>query len=1175
MISLLLLLPSLLRNTTGSIYNVTPDDHYYPNTACHNCHNLQHYLLNTTKYFTSNTQLFFLPGLHHLHTDLIIQNIHNISLIGSTTTPDTVIQCNSSVGIVMINITNLIMKNMMISNCTKHHSTSDSTDLLIEHCYHVQLTHLKLYGIVDPNSTLGTCRRALRVVNVLGSCVFTHITSNGITIEYDEPKADSLPKSHKLLIRNYHIVLDEDVHSDTVIVIFMHQFSYKVELKICNSNFSFLRQKILLRSQFNLSKLKSSIHFTQCIIFRAQITNQNLFYLQHLYLVSCTATHHLIRFTNCKFYRNYIQVDGALINTESKLIDVEIKDCIFENGAHKVIRSYAKYTYTSIYDSFGSYDKCLDTAKVIISNTTFSSINCQQSLVEVADTLLQLNGPVVFTQITIKKSYYFGTIVPSNAIIFAHKSDILFKNYIEFSKSTLDEGAYFAFESNPLGVKENWFIIFQENTLINISNNRYRVQSLLHEMNKLYPFCYFQFTSKRGNLDSEFANGAPLNYSIIINNDSSADYLHQVMTHCSWISSSAFNTTSPYDAYKKFTETNWPLTRGRIICLCNNESNRDCFTHLLSTIYPGQLIVQKMALNKRYLDIFYSPLIKAEINQLVLPRTACKLIKVDEVGYTICSNCTATQYTIIHNKFSNYAHWCELFLTIRKSNLDNQIYYNKFYVNFYPCPAGFVQLNGVCTCDPLLNSKLLSITTCDINHQTILRPPNTWLSAITINNSHQYHISPNCALQYCLPYSSQLNFSTSNSQCQFNRSGLLCGQCQKSLSTVFGSSQCQYCSSYYLFLIIPFAIAGFMLVLLLFTLNLTVTDGDINGFILYVNIISINSHVFFPLNNSIEPSYIFVSIANLDLGIKVCFYSGMDDYAKMWLHLVFPLYLIFIATSLIIASRHSTRIQRITAHRALPVLATLFLLSYTKILTIVSSVLFYYSTITHLPSKHTTLVWAVDANVPLFGVRFTLFFVVCLLLFLILLLLSTILIFTKTLSRSRCINRFKPLIDAFQGPHKYQYYYWTGVQLVMRVTFFSLSALSKNVNLTTGCILLAITIAVQADFNPFKKKRKHYSELMFLLNLLIMYTLTFGDHEFGVKIMITVGAVQLVIIIIYHIITNVCGEVIMFTNIINTIVKWITRSHHLPQQVSFKLNNTPPDKTFNYLEYREPLVAED
>ena len=69
-------------------------------------------------------------------------------------------------------------------------------------------------------------------------------------------------------------------------------------------------------------------------------------------------------------------------------------------------------------------------------------------------------------------------------------------------------------------------------------------------------------------------------------------------------------------------------------------------------------------------------------------------------------------------------------------------------------------------------------------------------------------------------------------------------------------------------IIVPFAIVGLVLVLLLFTLNLTITDGDINGFTLYVNIISINSHALFPLNNSIQPSYIFVSIANLDWVFK-------------------------------------------------------------------------------------------------------------------------------------------------------------------------------------------------------------------------------------------------------------------------------------------------------------------
>jgi len=144
-----------LNTTTCSIYNVTPDGHYY---TCLHCHDLKHYLLNTTKYFTSNTQLLFLPGIHHLHTDLIIQNAHNISLIGSTTngtSPDTVIQCNSSIGIVMTNITNLIVTNITVRSCLGNEY--NNATVLIKQCTNVQLRHVVIeesynsYGIVGIN----------------------------------------------------------------------------------------------------------------------------------------------------------------------------------------------------------------------------------------------------------------------------------------------------------------------------------------------------------------------------------------------------------------------------------------------------------------------------------------------------------------------------------------------------------------------------------------------------------------------------------------------------------------------------------------------------------------------------------------------------------------------------------------------------------------------------------------------------------------------------------------------------------------------------------------------------------------------------------------------------------------------------------------------------------------
>lgn len=244
----------------------------------------------------------------------------------------------------------------------------------------------------------------------------------------------------------------------------------------------------------------------------------------------------------------------------------------------------------------------------------------------------------------------------------------------------------------------------------------------------------------------------------------------------------------------------------------------------------------------------------------------------------------------------------------------------------------------------------------------------------------------------------------------------MCGNCPTKLSTIFGSSQCKLCSNYYLLIIMPIAVAGLVLVLLLFTLNFTVTDGDINGIILYVNIISINDHLFFIKDYKFNFTSVSISLLNLDLGIETCFYNGMDDYAKLWLQLVFPLYLFVLVIFFVIASRCSSKLQRLTAGRVLPVLATLILLSFTKMLRTTSTALFFYSKIIHFPSQQTTLVWSTDTRVALFGIKFTILFVICLILFLILLQFTLILIFNRILSRFKIINRFKPLLDAYQGP---------------------------------------------------------------------------------------------------------------------------------------------------------------
>ena len=273
--------------------------------------------------------------------------------------------------------------------------------------------------------------------------------------------------------------------------------------------------------------------------------------------------------------------------------------------------------------------------------------------------------------------------------------------------------------------------------------------------------------------------------------------------------------------------------------------------------------------------------------------------------------------------------------------------------------------------------------------------------------------------------------------------------------------------------------------------------------------------------------YLFLLPTYVDLGIETCFYHGMDSYAKMWLQLFFPFYLIVIASLIIIASRYSSRILRLTFSRSLPILATLFLLSYTGVLRTVLTVLFSYSTITHLPSGHHQMVWSIDASVPLFGIKFTILFIACLVLFLLLIPFNIILLFTRYLSKFRMINRFKPLLDAFQGSYKDKYYYWVAVNIILRSLFFALYGLKSKLRLLIATMILVVFTTCHGYIQPNINKIVNIHELLLLINLTITYAVSYYSSNYNVfslvtNIMISLAFIQFSIIVLYHFFVYTC-----------------------------------------------------
>ncbi len=186
------------------------------------------------------------------------------------------------------------------------------------------------------------------------------------------------------------------------------------------------------------------------------------------------------------------------------------------------------------------------------------------------------------------------------------------------------------------------------------------------------------------------------------------------------------------------------------------------------------------------------------------------------------------------------------------------------------------------------------------------------------------------------------------------------------LSIVLGTSNCKECTNLYLILIIPFALAGIALVALLLKCNLTVASGHINGIIFYANIVHINKPLLFstPTNAATEIFSTFIAWLNLDFSIETCFFENMDAYGKVWLQFVFPVYLWTIVGATILLAKFSSPVSGLIGNNSVPVLATLFIFSYAKLLrNIIAAVSFTY--IEFEDGSYST-VWLQDGNLEYF-----------------------------------------------------------------------------------------------------------------------------------------------------------------------------------------------------------------
>ena len=140
--------------------------------------------------------------------------------------------------------------------------------------------------------------------------------------------------------------------------------------------------------------------------------------------------YHQVSFTNYKFRHNQIK----LLFKASGPLNMKLENSTFEYNHFQAIEA-------------------INLNSIIVANTSFKEIKTD-FLIQISNTLLNLEGLVIFNK------------VKADRILYVHNSTISYHGYIESSHNILSS-------TNHLD-----YVIIQENTLINMTSNKYNTINL-------------------------------------------------------------------------------------------------------------------------------------------------------------------------------------------------------------------------------------------------------------------------------------------------------------------------------------------------------------------------------------------------------------------------------------------------------------------------------------------------------------------------------------------------------------------------------------------------------------------------------------------------------------------------------------------------------------------------
>ncbi len=1106
---LLVILQGFFPSTAAVEYNTSTYFYVRPvNTSCpatvqlSHCQTLDFYAMNFS--FQSNRTFLFLNGTHTLSHDIIVTDIEGLSLIGPQDYGTCSIICTTlSGGFAFFEVTSLLISHLNIYNCAIHKqeykSSSLTAALIIKGSRNVSMDQLVVTNITGGYGllTLNT-HDMLSVTNshfsygrndsqwqggnmriIFSACEDfepKYVTIKGVTLRHGY---------------EYYRVFQEVGCGGLTIEINCYNVRVNIEDSEITNNTGYFGGNIFtVFGQLTNNSLRlhnvSSTHGKTIDSGRGSgllmLIKKNIGVEDAIScgMKSCfgVANNYLLNFSKLHFYRNvrsaFVINDESYPETKCVTQYALIKDSIFTENSSPMW--WAGSAVRLAYSPLSHVVKKFAIIHVTFKNCSFTNHFEEGYPQHFVSSVLYFE---MVEKVTIE-----DCSVGQNSMsgIQAYSSNVHFKGNIDIFRNTNYYGS-------GLLLLENSFMFLSKDTIINFQDNHALTVGggIFSDFDLKIPTkspCFYQLDISGNSPNKKLIDSMRVNF---INNTAgfagSATFGGRI-DQCS-----TYQHSYVHNIFKDvFKVNNTEIDPSAItsepyfVCLCFHSNKLpNCAANTQNvTIFPGENFhISAVTVGSSRMGTIPGA-IHAEFTHHY-PSTSFGPLQVTQnsakkycgfLEYTIYSEEREVSFYLSTDKISFFALY----------TLDSKT----VHVTLLDCPPGF-ELNSSsgkskCDCEKQLQQDNIQ---CLITGQLIVPPLGSWVGYYNSSNAktgvsgalfHRY-----CPYSYCLSNVSYIMLNDTDMQCSSNRSGILCGECQSGLSLTLGQNTCAKCSNISILYVAVFALAGIILVVLLLALRLTVTEGSINGLIFYANVLKMNQAFLLPKNEA-NILTIFIAWLNLDLGIDLCFYDGMDSIAKTFLQFVFPLYIWLLVIIIIVLANRFRMTAKLVGEGAVQVLATLLLLSYTKLQRVIVTAL-TYTTLSY-PDGSIHYVWLYDGNVQYLGRRHIALFAVALACFVLFVIpYTTLLTFFRLFQAysdkkiMSWINKLKPVFDAYAGPYKDKFRFWTGFLILTRtVLIFAITfnwKTSPDYNLFVAAMVTIILIMIVSSVGRIYKNWLH------------------------------------------------------------------------------------------------------